>query len=411
MTALWIGAGVALVLVVLPLIYWMVLRSMYSEQVRTSEVYTITTGDLWKIRVCRYRRGRTQGEPILLCHGAGANHHNFTCPEGFSLVDYLIEQGYDCWAVDLRGCRSSEPPFGRRQYEARIDDYLLQDLPAVMERICRVTGYDRVHWIGHSLGGFLLYAYALEYGDRRIASAVSIAAPIGFDGTSIWAPRVAERLLARFPGLTSKLVRAYAPVGKALHLPLGLFPVNLHNVHPRVTAEHFFVMLDNILPDIFLTLSVWARKKNMTLKNGILVVKEGLSTLRFPILTMFAPRDPFISLEYAWRFFEQLPAHDKEMVVLSKAHGCVEDYDHVEIPFSREVRREVFSHIGRWLAGHPCPRVLSEATDASGQPAPHATPLPISQRHDILSGSSFEHLVRGEQDSPDNGGKPGSKQS
>lgn len=407
MTVLWIVAGSLVSLMLLCIVYWLLLRSMYREKIRTEEVYTVATQDLWKLRVCRYRRGRTQGEPILLCHGAGANHHNFTCPEGFSLIDYLVELGYDCWAVDLRGCRSSSPPFGRKHFEAHLDDYLLKDLPAVIEHIRRVTGYERIHWIGHSLGGFLLYAYVLEYGDRYIASAISIAAPIGFDGTHIWAPGFAVQFLARHPGFVSRLARAYVPVGKALRLPMGLFPVNLRNLHPRITAEHLFNMLDNLLPDVFSTLAGWARNKSMQVKNGALDVKAGLSRLRLPMMCLFAPGDPFISPEYAWRFFDQLPTHDKEMIVLSKEQGCAEDYNHVEIPFSREVRKEVFVPIGRWLTSHSAPRPAAGLADAPRGPAqPHSTPLPQHDRHGILSGSSFEHVV-GRTGEPDSNGANG----
>lgn len=406
MIVLWIVLGAVLSLVLLCIVYWLLLCSMYREKIQTEEVYMVATQDLWKIRVCRYRRGRTQGEPILLCHGAGANHHNFTYPEAFSLIDYLVELGYDCWAVDLRGCRSSQPPFGRKHFEARLDDYLLKDIPAVMDQIRRVTGYERVHWVGHSLGGFLLYAYVLEYGDKHIASGISIAAPIGFDGTRVWSPQFAVRFLARHPGLASRAARAYVPIGKALHLPMGLFPVNLRNVHPRVTAEHMFIMLDNLLPDIFGSLADWARNKAMHLKNGSLNVKEGLSTLRLPIMCLFAPSDPFISPEYAWRFFDQLPSQDKEMLVLSKEDGCVEDYNHVEIPFSREVRKEVFMPIGRWLASHPAPRPAAGDRKVPGVPAQgHGTSTPHHERHGILSGSSFEHVVgRNEEPDEDGGG-------
>lgn len=395
MMALLVIASGVLGAVALCFLYWMLLRSMYTERINTEEVYWFNTPDLWKIRVCRYRKGRSSGEPVLLCHGAGSNMHNFRYPEGESLIDYLVECGYDCWAVDMRGCRSSKPPFGRRHSDARVDDYLLKDLPTVIDEVLRISGHTKIHWIGHSLGGFLLYAYALEYGTEQIASGITLGAPIGFEGTRIWAPDFLTRFLARHPGFVSRLIRAYAPLGKALHLPLGLFPVNLRNVHPKVTAEHFFNMLDNILPDIFGTLAVWARRKTLTLKRGELDVKEGLKTLRFPLLAFFAPKDPFVSVEYAWGFIQQLPHEDKEMIVLSKENGCEYDYNHVEMPFSRNARREVFAHIGRWLAVHPLRKREDRAREREGNTVTLAAPpLRQAERLDILSGSSFERLRR-----------------
>lgn len=394
MLGVWIALGATGALACLVLLYGLTIRSMYREKIRTDEVYMVSTPDLWKIRVCRYRRGRTLGEPVLLCHGAGANHHNFTFPENESLIDYLVEKGYDCWAVDLRGCRSSHPPFGRDRFEATLDDYLLKDLPAVIDHVRRVTGYQTIHWIGHSMGGLLLYAYVLEFGDRELASAVTLGAPTGFDGARSAPAQFLVRLLARHPRLATALAHAYIPIGRALRLPFAVFPVNLRNLHPKITVEHLFLMLDNLIPDVFVTLAGWLRKKTCVMKGGTLDVKAGLATLRTPLLVLLAPRDPFVSLEYAWRFFEALPARAKQMMVLGKDHGCVEDYNHVEMPFSRAGRQEVFTPIAAWLAAHPARKQAGEYRDADGRfVGAAAAALAPHERLDILSGSSFKHLV------------------
>ncbi|HNT89099.1 MAG TPA: alpha/beta fold hydrolase, partial [Candidatus Hydrogenedentes bacterium] len=315
MLGVWIASGVIGGLLLITFVYGLAIRSMYREKLRTDEVYLVSTQDEWKLRVCRYRRGRTLGEPVLLCHGAGANHHNFSFPGNDSLIDFLVAKGYDCWAVDLRGCRSSQPPDGKKRFDAKLDDYLLQDLPAVIEHIRRVTGYHTMHWIGHSLGGLLLYAYAREFGVRGLAGCVTLGAPIGFDGTHVAAPDFLVRFFARHPRFVTALAHAYVPIGRTLHLPLGFFPISLRNLHPNITTEHLFLMLDNLLPDVFVTLADWARGKKCVMKGGALDVKAGLAALRAPLLVFLAPRDPFVSLEYGWRFFDALPTRDKQMIV------------------------------------------------------------------------------------------------
>ncbi len=399
MAGVWIALGTVVAVIFLAVLYGLTIRSMYGEKIRTGEVYLVSTPDLWKIRVCRYRRGRTLGEPVLFCHGAGANHHNFSLPENESLIDYLMEKGYDCWAVDLRGCRSSHPPQGKGRFEATLDDYLLHDIPAVIDHICRVTGYQTIHWIGHSMGGLLLYAYALEYGPRRIAGAVTLGAPTGFDGAHKAPPRFLVRLFARHPRLITALAHGYIPIGRALRLPFGVFPVNMRNLHPRITVEHLYVMLDNLIPDVFVTLAGWMRKRTCLMKAGTLDVKAGLPSLRVPLLILLAPRDPFLSVEYGWRFFEALPTADKKLVALSKENGCAEDYNHVEMPFSRGARHEVHAPIAAWLAAHPARRQSGEFRDADGRlVGAAAAALAPHERIGILSGSSFRHLV--EHDAP-----------
>ena len=116
----------------------------------------VRTPDLWRVRLCRYRPRKGEGEPVFLCHSLLANQFNFTLPRGASLVDVLAESGYDCWVIDLRGARSSIPPFGRKRSQPTLDDYLLRDIPSALDFICRATGYRQVHWVGHSMGPFTI---------------------------------------------------------------------------------------------------------------------------------------------------------------------------------------------------------------------------------------------------------------
>lgn len=392
MTAVFVITFVVLLLALAAFIYWRTLCSMHTEQLRTQEVYVVSTPDLWKLRVCRYRRGRTVGEPVLLVHGAGANHHNFTYPPGNSLADYLAEKGYDCWAVDLRGCRSSTPPFGKTRFDVRFDDYLELDLPAVVEHIRRTTGYGRLHWVGHSMGGMLLYAYAQAHGEDRLASAVTLGAPVGFEGTNLPVSEPLLNFLRRFPLAGNIIARGGMPLLMALRRPGPFFPVNLDNVHPSLTAGNFFVMMDNVQPSVMGELLHAARTKEWRMRYGTLDVAKGLEQLRVPLLAFYAPRDPFVSVDSARRFIDRLPHGDKRWILLSRDEGCMHDYDHIEMPFSRNCRGEVFEPIGAWLAAHPArPAEPDDSAEAGGPP-------PRPRREDILSGSSFEHLVnRGQE--------------
>jgi hypothetical protein len=55
-----------------------------------------------------------------------------------------------------------------------------QDLGAHIERICAQTGHDRVHVVGHSLGGLIARYYVQRLGgDRRVDSLVTLGTPHG----------------------------------------------------------------------------------------------------------------------------------------------------------------------------------------------------------------------------------------
>jgi hypothetical protein len=55
-----------------------------------------------------------------------------------------------------------------------------EDLGAHIERICAQTGHDRVHVVGHSLGGLIARYYVQRLGgDRRVDSLVTLGTPHG----------------------------------------------------------------------------------------------------------------------------------------------------------------------------------------------------------------------------------------
>ncbi|SDF88214.1 alpha/beta hydrolase fold [Blastococcus aurantiacus] len=55
-----------------------------------------------------------------------------------------------------------------------------EDLGAHIERICAQTGHDRVHVVGHSLGGLIArYHVQRQGGDRRVDSLVTLGTPHG----------------------------------------------------------------------------------------------------------------------------------------------------------------------------------------------------------------------------------------
>ena len=391
MTILWITVGVVLGLWAGWKLYLGTLASMYVESLRTHEVHTLTTTDLWKLRLARYRKGRTEGEPVLLVHGVCVNHHNFTVPEGVSLVDYLMEKGYDCWAIDLRGTSSSEAPFEHHRNEIRADDFIRYDLPEAIAFIRNATGYSQVHWVGHSLGGMLLYAYVVEHGDTDIASGITLGAPPGFPPQKKKIPKSWLYLVRHCPVLCGNLIRALVPVFFTVKFNSALFPTNVHNLHSKLNAAHVYVLLENPIPKVQTELARWDTSHTWLMCNGEVDVGEQLATLRFPLLAIFGAQDPLIPLWFAHNFFEKLPHDDKKMIVMGPGQGCAEDYSHCDLAFGKNGNKEVYTPVVQWLRSHGdigITRVVGDEHDDQYIP-----PLHEGQRAGILSGRSYQHLT------------------
>jgi len=122
------------------------------------------------------------GEPLLLLHGWGSSHRDFTA------VVPALSKRFDVLAVDLPGVGRSGHLRERPTVAALTD---------AVERTLDEAGMDRVHVLGNSLGARI----ALELARRRRARSVVAIAPSGLNvpperivqGTGMAAARVVTR--------------------------------------------------------------------------------------------------------------------------------------------------------------------------------------------------------------------------
>lgn len=354
MIGLLIGILVVLALAVLAVFYILLLDRLCPEQVRTNEVFYLRTRDLWLLRVCRYRKDSTPREPVLLVHGMGANQNNFTYPAGGCLVDYLSAKGYDCWTLDLRGCRSSEPPFERTRNEVCMEDFFMEDLPAVVQHILKTTGYPRLHWIGHSMGGMLLYAFVQAHGSNLLASGTTLGSPINFNDASDNVPLWLVGFGEKCPRLAGNIIRGAIPILKGLHIPQSAFPVNMRNLPATMHISHFVNMIEDPLPKLMNQVRYWIKNKQYTLLDGKLDITEGLLDFPVPLLAFYATVDPFINAPRALKVFNDIKIEDKRAFTCGKKEGHVEDYGHCDLAFGKSAKTEIFTPILEWLQSHPC---------------------------------------------------------
>jgi len=353
MSPILIGALAVFGLFILFYGYFLLLLLRYPDPVHADEVHTIPTEDVWQIRLYRRRPRGGEGEPILFCHSLSSNHLNFEIPRGESIVDVLSEAGFDCWTIDTRACRSAIPPRGTRKLSATLDDVLLKDLPAAVAFIKEKSGFERVHWVGHSLGGMLLYAYVLKFGPDDIASAVTFGAPPGFKHTRLPSRKLLTTVAPFTYGLMSFFFRGLIPVATVIHPKTDLIPINWDNAHPKLTNAELFYAVEMPMPRIGGELSGWASKGVWRMCADTLDVQERLPELNIPLFAIFGGSDPLIPQEVAETFFTSLRSNDKKMAVLSKHNGYSANYSHIELVFALNGREEVFEPVLAWIQAHP----------------------------------------------------------
>ena len=94
------------------------------------------------------------GPPLYMVHGIGSRRATWT-----GLVPALAGD-FTCVSYDLRGHGESPAP---------PTPYSLDELVEDLEALRATLGHERIHVIGHSLGGMIGPAYARAYPDRALS--------------------------------------------------------------------------------------------------------------------------------------------------------------------------------------------------------------------------------------------------
>lgn len=95
-----------------------------------------------------------EGQPVVMIHGLGGNHHNFT----YAMTERLAAAGYRAIAVDRPGCGWSERDSDE---QARVPEQA-----RMIAEMLEKEGIDKPLLVGHSLGGAVSLALAVNHPDR-----------------------------------------------------------------------------------------------------------------------------------------------------------------------------------------------------------------------------------------------------
>ena len=373
MSALLFGVAVLVVgVAALFVAYLVFLLVRFPEPVYSDEVHTVVTADQWRIRLHRRRPSSGVGEPVLLCHSLPLNRLNFELPHGSALVDVLLDAGYDCWLVDLRGCRDAAPPAGASRADVTVDDYLLKDLPAAITYIREATGCGQVHWIGHSLGGMLLYAFDLTFGREWIASGTTLGSPVGFKGVTYHGLARIRAFARKAPWLAQAFVQGISPFYRSVASRYPLVPTDWNNMHPDIGTGAVLNALELPPPKVAEEMEFWASNRVWRMREDKLDVTAELHQVQTPLLAIYGASDPFTPATQVREFFDALPNRDKRMLMLGRKQGHAADYRHMDLVYGRRCRTEVFEPIVEWLKAHPI--TARGAAPAKRKPAARKKP-------------------------------------
>ncbi|KAH8328181.1 hypothetical protein KR067_005376 [Drosophila pandora] len=121
-----------------------------------AEVHHVTTEDGYILTMHRIRKQGAQ--PFLLQHGLVDSSAGFVVMgPNVSLAYLLADHNYDVWLGNARGNRYSRNHTTLDPDETKFWDFSwheigMYDLPAMIDHVLKVTGYQKLQYAGHSQG-------------------------------------------------------------------------------------------------------------------------------------------------------------------------------------------------------------------------------------------------------------------
>jgi len=341
------------------------------------------TEDGWRLGVRHYAPEHPDpGKlPVVLCHGLGLNATFWTITNDH-LPYQLTARGYEVFVFDIRGSGENDRPgrhdringvlrqtFLREQGERgwTVDDLVKYDVPAILDYVKCETGHDRVNWIGHSLGGMLVFPYLeLTPHPERIANFV------GMGSTIIQADIPQTDMLQANRGL--RVLSLFASPGR-LGRPLAFFRVpgmeridrfyySNENVD-RLTISRFYgYTLEDTGPGALRQLAPYLEYGHMLSADRRVDYSARLGEITTPTLMIAGDGDIMSDVPSTALTFAGLGSPDKAIMRFGKSNGHVADYGHCDLVWSRHAPREIFPPLIDWLdqrqpGAGPSPQALS----------------------------------------------------
>lgn len=314
--------------------------------------HEVTTADGWTLSVWhRAPAQRRYLEPVVLCHGLANNAAFMEFVPEASLAQYLAEQGFECYSVNLRGAGQWRGP-DMGPLDASFDDHVRGDLPAIIDFVRRQSGQQQLFWVGHSMGGLVGLVGAGSTGQEAIRGLVTVGAPLFF--RYHWqvrtAIKVARAMAASgwFP--MRELSTFIAPMAGRVRVVLPHSPANLDNISPqaqRVLLAHVFAP---IWRGVLAQLEDWVDHDVFRSRDRRVDYRELVKALKLPLLVVGGSADTLAPLDNTEAYYDLSSSPDRTLVLLGKRFGQREEYGHGDLLIGKHARDEVFPRIAAWLA-------------------------------------------------------------
>ena len=335
-------------------------------QNQNEEVFA-ETPDGWMLAIRRYKpENKKPGSlPVILCHGYGCNGTFWTLEDRCDFAAYLRAKGYDTYVPDLRGMGQSyhkpdpgeftgdtlmdEPQDGIGDWT--VDDYAFTDVPAIIDKVRELSGAPKVCWVGHSMGGMIMYAYLVRAkgAQDNVQTFVAVASPVFMFQP---AGRMMQNMRKNV-GLL-KTVNIKGICDNYALLPTGIMPFdtlyyNRANVTDLTVRRMNAYCMEDLPYGVSLQLNQMVATGTFWSADGKIDYCERLHEITIPMYFVSGKLDNMCPAGMAYYAYRCVGSGHKEFIHFARANEDKADYGHCDLIWGLSAPEEVFPKIASWL--------------------------------------------------------------
>lgn len=361
--------------------------AIFAKPKRLVESYNAKTYDGWTLALKRYRLSDTQDllGPVILCHGFSYNGLFWDLDEAHSLAGYLADRNFDVWVVSLRGAGASTKPgfsaiksiistrlgdlpasisqstLDPRKFNWTVDNYIDYDVPAVIHYVTQVTGKPKVWWVGHSMGGMILYGHLERATDAPVAGFVAVASPMTITQppNDVLKGITQQESLLKISALavnTTLPAKLASPLGGTVQTPLDTLFYNRENMEPLTITNLFLNVVEDVPQGVLDQFNSMIKTGQFTRADGSFDYTENLDKVEVPILLIAGQVDNLAPPEVVSFAYQRVSSTDKTYRMFGRVNGYKANYGHDDLILGKYSRDEVFPLISKWLTERARPK-------------------------------------------------------
>ncbi len=268
------------------------------------------------------------GEPVIIAHGLGVNHNTLQFDQETSLAWTLQRAGYAVYLISYR-CDSGAISPTKNSGDYDFDDIAHKDVPAAIDAVLEHSSFPKAIWIGHGLGGQLLYGHLANEGAGSISAATTICSPTLFSEAKSAAKARALALSLIPQNLTLPIKQLATLAAPALRSHREMKRVD----GPKVRGVLLYGT-ESLNSGLLRQVNRWINAGFLCNRGGTVDIVEGMANIELPLQVIYtSPSDASgaarplkflkgasdqIELGDTWGLFDPLLGEDAHRIVHPK---------------------------------------------------------------------------------------------